>query len=416
MPQKPTTKSVLRSKIKDLKLDALLEVTKAINLNAKEEELFDIFTSLLQGSLDIAKLVMFVKNNDTFLWRNKLQFGVEHIDFSTLDVEGQLSHIKDITVIELSDEKQREVFDILIPVYHKDLALAYILLGDENPDQMAISPIIKHLPFIQTLANLILVAIENKRLAKENIEKQVLSRELEMASKMQKMLLPSHVPMNKHYEVDVFYRPLSEIGGDIYDYIKINNHESVFCLADVSGKGVAAALLMANFIANLRALVSVNKNLEEIVHALNDKVVENAGGERFVTLFIGKYNAKTQSISYINAAHNPPFLSTDGKIEPLEKGCVGIGMLDQIPKVETGELNIKPSSILVAYTDGITDTYNDQDDDFGEERLKNIIQNNQESSMQILNADILKQLDVHRQNQEYIDDIALMSIRFLNSV
>ena len=106
----------------------------------------------------------------------------------------------------------------------------------------------KHLPFIQTLGNIILVAIENKRLAKENLSQEILNKELEMATEMQNMLFKNEMPKNQFYEAGIFYKPLSNVGGDIYDYIKANDDESFFCLADVSGKGIAAALLMANFL------------------------------------------------------------------------------------------------------------------------------------------------------------------------
>ncbi len=404
-------RSKKRSKIKDFKLNLLLEVTKSINNNQSAGNLLSLFESILKGPLGIGKLIMYVKEGQAG-WVKKLGFGFDIEGFSEIDVEQHLTAIKEINLVEIKDDNNVDSFDIVVPVYHKETALAYILLGDQDEQQLSISPIIKHLPFIQTLANIILVAIENKRLAKENINRQILDKELEMASEMQHMLFPKTLPNNNHYEVNVIYKPHSKVGGDIYDYIEINEDESVFCLADVSGKGISAALLMANFIANLRALVTYNPSLEEVAHLLNKKVVENARGERFVTMFLAKYNNKTKVLEYINAAHQPPLLLKKNKVEQLSLGCTGMGMLDEIPKVEIGKVELQNSNILVTYTDGIIDTLNDAQEEFDQEKIEKLLLNHKTCSAAMINEKIIEQLDVHRAKNPYLDDIALLTVRF----
>jgi len=404
-------RSKARSKIKDLKLSVLLEVTKAINLNQSADSLLALFESILKGPLSIGKLIMYVKS-PLKKWEKSLQFGVEQSGLNDIDVEEHLTAIKEINLVEIKDDNNIDSFDIVIPVLHKETALAYILLGDLDEQEVRISPIIKHLPFIQTLANIILVAIENKRLAKENLNQEILNKELEMATEMQNMLFPNKMPNNQHYEAAIFYKPLSNVGGDIYDYIKINEEESIFCLADVSGKGMAAALLMANFLANLRALVSVNNGLEEVAHLLNKKVVENAGGERFVTMFLAKYNNNTRTLSYINAAHNPPLLLNNQKIHHLTKGCVGMGMLDSIPTIESEHIVLTADSIMLAYTDGIVDIENEKREEYDLDKLPILLKQHQHASAHSLNEAIVDSIISHKGNMPYVDDIALLSTRF----
>ena len=132
--------------------------------------------------------------------------------------------------------------------------MAYFLIKGVEYDGRHYSNELNYMSFIQTLINVIVVAIENKRMAKVNIHQERYRRELEIASDMQKMLFPDDLPSNKQMDISAKYKPRHEVGGDYYDFIQINDDEYVICIADVSGKGVSAAMLMANFQATIRTL------------------------------------------------------------------------------------------------------------------------------------------------------------------
>jgi len=172
-----------------------------------------------------------------------------------------------------------------------------------------VSPVIKHLHFVQTLSNIIVVAIENIRLFNESLRQEALKKELELASKMQSMLIPRKetLPRNEKLHLTAFYHPHFDVGGDYYDCIILNKDEVGFCIADVSGKGISAALLMSNFQANLRALFTHEISLPALVERLNERVISSANGEKFITLFIAKFNYRTNDLVYINAGHNAPY-------------------------------------------------------------------------------------------------------------
>ncbi len=396
----------LSKRIKDIKLNSLLEITKAINHNSSTEQLLQILENVLKTELSIGKLVLFLNEGD---WKCVLKYGVEE-EYSEINVENDLLPIKEISTTNFSEGNLSKTFEIVIPVFHKSFPLAYVLIGDLE-DKVELSPTIKHLPFVQTLASIIVVAIENKKLAKENIRQAALKKELELASEMQSMLFPTSLPKDNVLDTSAFYLPHQEVGGDYYDFIWLNKNECAFCVADVSGKGVAAALLMSNFQANLRVLFNQTTSLTELVRELNTKVMASAKGEKFITLFIAKYNLITRTLTYVNAAHNPPLVSIGNSISLLKTGCTGLGMFDEITKIKEGIVNITSGTSIVCYTDGLVELENDNSEDFGIESLKDLIRKNQNLDMKELNRLIMQTIITYKQSMPYIDDIALFSIR-----
>jgi phosphoserine phosphatase RsbU/P len=393
-------------RIRDLKLSALLDITKSINSNSSTEQLFRIYEDILKNQLSIGKVALY-SNNDG--WRVAMNYGIKPGELN-FDVEKDLVPIKDITEVTTSSDPKFNSFDSIIPVYHKNNPLAYVLIADISQDSLEVSTIVKHLPFIQTLTNIIVVAIENKRLAKENIRQEGVKKELELAREMQRLLFPAELPDNGDLQVAAFYQPHHQVGGDYYDFIRVNENESIFCMADVSGKGVSAAILMANFQANLRALVNHTTSLSELIKELNTKVISNAKGEKFITFFIARYNTQTRIMTYINAAHNPPLMLSEGTVSLLNTGCTGLGMFEEIPTIREGVLHISPETTLVCYTDGLIELENDTGESFELDNLIDIVKRNKVKSMQHLNELIIKEASNFRENQPYIDDIALLSV------
>ena len=396
-----------KPRINDLKLSVLLEITKAINSNLSTEELLIKFENFLRNQLNIEKLALYTNEPE---WKCIWNYGFnEEID--VINVAEDLLPLKEITSVVTSNNPHFKPFDLVVPVFHKSQPLAYLLIGDIFEAEIALSPTIKHLPFIQTLTNIIIVAIENKRLAKEKIQQEGIKKELELASQMQALLFPSQLPTDEKLDIAAFYLPHQEVGGDYYDFIRLNDNEVVFCMADVSGKGVSAALLMSNFQANLRALFNRPVSLTEVIMELNNKVMSNAKGEKFITLFIARYNLLTRKLNYINAGHNPPLLTSGDTINFLETGCTGLGMFDELPAVKEGMAIIETNSILICYTDGVVELENETNEDFGTDKLKTILKENRQKSMQDLNNAISEKLISHKGSMPYFDDIALLSCR-----
>jgi sigma-B regulation protein RsbU (phosphoserine phosphatase) len=342
-----------RLKISKFKLDSLLDITLSINANLPTEDLLSKYESILRNDLGIGKILIF-KHSGT--WECLLNGGFPK-HFEEINVESTLLDINEIFFG--AADRGFEGVDIIIPVFNNNIHLAFIFIGDIEEEGEGMSPVLKHLNFIQTISSIIIVAIENIRLFNESLRQESLRKELELAARMQKMLIPDniHMPKNPKLRVTGFYFPHYEVGGDYYDCIRLSDNKTGFCIADVSGKGISAALLMSNFQANLRALLTEDISLVSLVKKLNRIVVINAAGEKFITLFVARYDHKTRILEYINAAHNPPVLydTVTGDVRHLTASCVGIGMLDEIPSVEKSDIEIKDFSKIVCYTDGLSE-------------------------------------------------------------
>ena len=398
--------------LNEFKLSSLLEVTKAINNNVSIQNILKIFEYIIREQLGISKLILYA--NDQINWNCILHFGARGLN-KKINVSKELCHINEITVIESSSIETLNSFDIVIPILHKDKPLAYLLIGDLEEEVFQINPGIKHMPFIQTLASIIVVAIENKRFSKEILEQEINKKEMELAAEMQKLLFPLELPSNEHLDVAATYESKHLVGGDYYDFIALNEDEYFFCIADVSGKGVSAALLMSNFQAKLRANIKYNhKNmsLRDLVTELNEDVNNAAKGEKFITFFAGHYHCKTKVLQYINAGHNYPILLNESKTRFLNKGCIGLGMLEKIPKIEIEKIKLLKDTILVCYTDGLVELENNNNVAFETDNLVKVIRKNFNQTMIELDYSIFKRLNEFKGDQEFLDDTAVMSCKF----
>lgn len=400
-----------RHKISTFKLNALLDITLAINDNVSIDELTRRFEKLLTDDLNIGK-VMVIKQGER--WECLLNSNFNQDFFQTIDIEKDLLPFTEISFVTTELERFSERVDIVMPVSHKDEPIAYVLIGDIEEEGEGMSPIIKHLRYVQTLTNIIIVAIENKRLFRESLRQEALKREMELASKMQNMLIPKdeQLPKNEHLEMIAFYHPHFEIGGDYYDVIKLNDHEIGFCIADVSGKGISAAILMSNFQANLQALFSEEISMENLLVKLNRRVMDSAKGEKFITLFIARYNFDTRELSYVNAGHNPPIMynTETGETTQLTNGSVGMGMLDELPFIEVQSVSMEHHSKLLCFTDGLVEVINDAGVEFGTDKLEVELQN--KDSMKANMDTIIKKQGILEGSASIFDDISILSAEF----
>jgi len=397
--------SANRLKISKFKLDSLLDITLSINANLPTEELLAKYEHILRDNLGIGKILIF-KYSDT--WECLLNGGFPK-KLEDIDVESRLSDITEIAF--MTPDLGVEGVDIIVPVYNNNVRIAFVFIGDIEEEGEGMSPVLKHLNFIQTLSSIIIVAIENMRLFNESLRREAFKKELELAARMQKMLIPdnSQMPKNNKLTVNGFYFPHFEVGGDYYDCIKLSETKTGFCIADVSGKGIAAAILMSNFQASLRALFTHEISLETLVNKLNSIVVVNAAGEKFITFFVARYDHKSGVLEYVNAAHNPPVVynTVTKEIKHLQPSCVGIGMLDEIPSVKKSELKITEYSKIVCYTDGLSELKGEDGKDIGTELIINHITNTIPVENNI--RDMIKELGLPNDNPSTFDDVSIIA-------
>jgi len=396
-------------KLKDFKLNALLDMTKAINKNLSVEELLLQFEEILSQRLDIEKVILFIKEDS---WKCILKYGVNAGEIHDISDDSFFQKQKDIT---LTTGRTEEAFDLAIPVTQNEEYIAYLLVGDRSEQEVRMSPAIKHMKFIQTLTNVLVGAIQNRKLQEESLRQERVKKELELAAEMQAILLPQQLPKNQDFDVSAFYKAHQQVGGDYYDFMELNENEVMICMADVSGKGVSAAFLMANFQAYLRAIFTYrNGDLIEIVRELNKTVMHTAMGEKYITLFLGLYKKSTRTLNYVNCGHNPPVIAdANGYTQLAKLGTIGLGMFEDLPAAVEGEIKMSPGSVLVCFTDGLVETENLETEEFGTERLEQIILAYFNDSMSELNEIIIQSLNEFRGEAPYFDDLAILSCRFI---
>jgi phosphoserine phosphatase RsbU/P len=392
--------------LKDIKLQALLEITNAINSNLPIEQLLNLFSFILKEQLGFKKFILLHHQEE---WNCLVKTGYKG-KIELKEVEKDFERFKEITLVESSINSIIKEFQAIVPVFHLNKALAYLLISSSSISH-ELEP--SHFSFTQTLANIIAVAIENQRLVKQNIIKERISKDLEVASEMQKLLFPSELPSNRKMDLSARYIPRHAIGGDYYDFIPLGDEEYIICIADVSGKGISAALLMANFQATIRTLFKYQRfEMTFLMEELNKKVMKSTKGEKFITFFIAHYNAHSRKMKYVNAGHNQPFLLHGRKITTLNEGCIGLGMLDELPYVNVGKLTLSPNTTFVLYTDGVVELENKDGEQFGVNRLIENVKAYSTLKMEDMNNILFSKLDEWKGELNFVDDTAVFSCKF----
>lgn len=395
--------------IKELELNALLEITQAINSNLPEESLYKIYNFTLRSNLNIKKMALFVLDDE---WSCKVSFGTDH-HFHRSKLLPQFKTIQDITHLKEFEKCDFTEFDIVIPVTHKSDTLALVFVGglDKNDPRYENEDGIR---FIQALSNIIIVAIENKKLARKQLEQEAFRKELEIASDVQQFLFPEKLPYTDVLKVEASYLPHDRVGGDYYDYIPINKNQFLICVADVSGKGIPAALMMSNFQAVLRTLLRQTPNLTDIIEALNFQVLENTKGEKFITFFAAIYDIRLKTMVYVNSGHNPPLLyDKKNGLRLLEEGSTVLGAMHPLPFLNEGFVTGLDDFLLFCYTDGLTETINEQGQEYGMESLMKYFQEDHTytKDLKVIHQDIIVALDKFKGKNGYHDDITILSCR-----
>ncbi len=233
--------------------------------------------------------------------------------------------------------------------------------------------------------------------------------ELSFALQVQQALLPREFPGDGGLEFAAACLPARGISGDYYDVLRLADGRLVFTLADVSGKGISAAILMSNVHAVLRILSAAGHSPDEVCAQLNRHFHQMAVESRFVTLFYGEWSSREGRLSYINAGHNPPFLVAAGRRERLEAGGPPLGIFPDT-QFQVSTRTLEPGDLLVLYSDGITEAGIDRGEPFGEERLESLAASQCHREL----AEIQRQiLTLARQwsGAELDDDMTLLLVR-----
>lgn len=396
-------------------LNTLFDLSKEFNLLVDREKIARIFKFALLGQLFVRTFFLLYKSDEHpgLLASNGM---------TTLPDEKEMEQLfelvpADVLAVDESLNGEHQFLNendisALIGISVQNEKVAIIGVGNRvNGEKFAETDF----NFLKSLANLAVISIQKTYFLEERIDKERMEEELSIAKSIQQGLLPDPVPEIKG--IDLAARTISsrEVGGDYFDIAPTPDGNNIFAIADVTGKGVPAALLMANLQSMLHVLLPVDITLSEATDRINSLIFKNTPSDKFITFFWGKYMTGINIFSYVNAGHNPPLLlrKNESEFEELSEGGLLLGAMETFAPYEQKDIQLYIGDLMVMYTDGVNEAYREiTDEEFGEERLKeSILRNRDQSSEQIL-ENIIKDVRVFSKNR-LIDDLTLLVVRVL---
>jgi len=264
--------------------------------------------------------------------------------------------------------------------------------------------------FFSALTGLIAEKIENALLAEIAKDKERLDTEIEIARDIQRNLFPKSIPEIPGYDVACFNRPSTEVGGDYYDVLVLDDDCYGMALGDVVGKGIGAAMLMSNLQAVLRARAWNIKRPGPLLYRINADIAGRLSEGRFITFCYFLLDTANSNLIYSNAGHNPPYLARGGEIRELSAGGIPLGIFAE-SQYEESEEPLFPGDVVLIYSDGITECMNEDDDEFGEDRLKEVLVANSDRSAHDIGEAIVRAADDFREEAPSSDDITLVVLK-----
>lgn len=270
-----------------------------------------------------------------------------------------------------------------------------------------------HLKVLTTLSSVAAIRVENARLTEEQMERERLEREQQVASEIQQRFLPASAPHVEGYELQGISFPCYEIGGDYYDFIQREDGKMVVALGDVSGKGTAAALLMSSLHAAIHAQADTHDSIVATIEAVNKYLTESIPPNRFVTLFYAELEPERGRLTFLNAGHNPPLIvHAGGTMEQLASGGLPLGIMADA-EFREGRTQLHPGDVLVIYSDGVSEAVNPTGEEFGPTRLYEVVARNLDASASGIRDRIESALTKFCQGTPAADDITLVIVKRL---
>lgn len=321
---------------KILQFESLFETSKELLLTPDIEKAVNICMNIISGSIGIMEIGIKI-NRD----------GKEIIFLKNIDLE--------------KPKKGRKKIEI-------NYITAFLgkKLNGKTPSHSDIH-------FAQIVLNLLYTNIENLKMIEQLIEKEKLEKEIKIAREIQRKLLPEKLPEIEGLSIKTEMITYNQVGGDYYDIIPLDKGKTLIIIADVSGKGVPASLIMSAVQSSIKTMVlKDNYNLTDMANTLNKLLISTTEGNKFVAMSILLYDKNTETIEYLNAGHTPPLLFKKDKIIQLRKGGPVIGLLD-FAIYQTESIEFEKGDFIFMYTDGISEAENENGEEFGENRIIKIL-------------------------------------------
>ncbi len=268
---------------------------------------------------------------------------------------------------------------------------------------------------IETFSDYASVAIENSRLLEESIEKERLEKELDVAREIQRKILPLKAPEYQNLQISSVFIPAFEVGGDYYDFFKISESKLGFVIADVSGKGISAAFIMAEVKGIFESLSKTIEAPKEILVKANEILWNTLDAKTFVSAAYGYFDLEKGKLIFARAGHCPLFLLRDDDFKEIKPSGLGLGLSEKInfsQSLEEHTIDLKEKDTIILYTDGVTEAKNEQFEDFGDQHFLKVLQSNRQLNAEDLSNKIIHEISVFSSSHEQYDDITLVIFKW----
>lgn len=399
-------------------LNTLFEISKELNSAALDSNnILNLLIYAIMGEMVVNRCAILLRRDDRMELR--LSKGMGNIDEEiserlTDNLQQKLCSL--VAPMSILDPDCSEYFKSLLEINFQ--VLVPMRIQDENQGIIMVGPkIVKQefrsdeLEFLFTLGNQAMISLENARLFEEMREKERMEEELNIAREIQQRLLPKNLPKLDKFDIAAINVSSYQIGGDYFDCIKIDDTHYGIAIADVSGKGVPASLLMSNVQASLHSLIETDLNCPEMIKRMNNLIYKNTTPDKFVTFFYGVLDVENSQFTFCNAGHNPPYLfHKNDEYHLLEKGGLLLGMFPEM-KYQIDTMKLNPGDCIFLYTDGVSEAMNEKDEEFGTERIEYILKKYKDKTAQELVDIFLTAIRGFAEKVSQSDDITMVIIK-----
>lgn len=404
-------------------LSALYEMSKTLSANRDLQQVLDTATHAVAEVMHAKAVAIRLTKEDNpqqlepraifNLSETYLATGAINVDDSQMlreAMSGKVVYIQDMLtdprIIFPGDAKAEGLASMLCLgiMYHgKAIGTIHLFSGE----QRAFSPF--EVRLVTAISQMLGTAIQNARLDAQKSQSRRVLRQLHLAASVQRRMLPGVLPSMKPFDIAARYVPSFELGGDFYDVIDLDGHLGI-AIGDVVGKGVAASLLMASVRASLRAYAQDVYDLDEIIARVNNALCRDTLDNEFATLWYGVIDPKSLRLTYCNAGHDPPMLLRNGKIHQLDTGGMIVGVQSDL-EYEKGLFDTARGDMILFYTDGLVDSFNDKGQKFGRKRIVEAFTNTHNMSATDAINHILWQVRKFTGPRQGVDDTTLIVLK-----
>lgn len=401
-------------------ISTLYEVTALLSKTLNPADVLEKLIELILNSVPSLYIGIYLNfgNYTVFKTKQKKAEISEKSSTRIMEYYKSIVDLKQVKVMIIEEEGIRSRFPdfigifsslIIVPLGTEKKMWGVLALGNkENGDLFTAGD----RKLLESISNQIYFGLENYQFLQEKIKQERFFEQLEIAKKIQESLLPQKIPEFRELEICCHFEPAIEVAGDYYDIVQLKN-KLFLIIADVSGKGVPASLLMSSFRSAVRIFLEVTQELPQIVSKVNNHIAQNEIADRFVTAFCVLLDVAEGKLKYVNAGHDPLILYRPREDRFFEISNEGIptGIFEG-EVYEEDEFTTEPGDVWLLYTDGIPEARNDLKQEFGFERMKEVIKKNHQKTAKEIKAKLSESLKEFVQGAPQHDDITFIILKY----